>query len=33
MIVKVAQFEGGVEGVAREALSQPGRVKDTIQFD
>jgi methionyl-tRNA formyltransferase len=33
VIVKVAQFEGGVEGVAREALSQSGRVKDTIQFD
>jgi methionyl-tRNA formyltransferase len=33
VIVKVAQFEGGIEGVAREALSQSGRVKDTIQFD
>lgn len=33
VIVKVAQFEGGVENVAREALSQSGRVKDTIQFD
>ena len=33
VIVKVAQFEGGVEGIAREALSQAGRVKDTIQFD
>jgi methionyl-tRNA formyltransferase len=33
VIVKVVQFEGGVEGVAREALSQSGRVKDTIQFD
>ena len=33
VIVKVAQFEGGVEGVAREALSQSTRVKDTIQFD
>jgi methionyl-tRNA formyltransferase len=33
VIVKVAQFEGGVEGIARDALSQAGRVKDTIQFD
>ena len=33
VIVKVAQFEGGVESIAREALSQAGRVKDTIQFD
>ena len=33
VIVKVAQFEGGVEGNARDALSQAGRVKDTIQFD
>ena len=33
VIVKVAQFEGGVEGIAREALSQAGRVTDTIQFD
>ena len=33
VIVKVAQFEGGVEGIAREALSQSGRVTDTIQFD
>jgi len=33
VIVKVVQFEGGVEGVAREALSQSVRVKDTIQFD
>ena len=33
VIVKVAQFEDGVEGVAREALSQAGRVTDTIQFD
>jgi methionyl-tRNA formyltransferase len=33
VFVKVAQFEGGVEGVAREALSQSVRVKDTIQFD
>jgi methionyl-tRNA formyltransferase len=33
VIVKVVQFEGGVEGIAREALSQSGRVKDTIQFD
>ena len=33
VIVKIAQFEGGVEGIAREALCQPGRVKDTIQFD
>jgi len=33
VIVKTAQFEGGVEGVAREALSKAGRVTDTIQFD
>jgi len=33
VIVKTAQFEGGVEGVAREALSEAGRVTDTIQFD
>ena len=33
VIVKVVQFEDGVEGVAREALSQAGRVTDTIQFD
>ncbi len=33
VIVKVAQFEGGVESIAREALSQSSRVKDTIQFD
>jgi methionyl-tRNA formyltransferase len=33
VIVKVAQFEGGVEGSARDALSPAGRVKDTIQFD
>jgi methionyl-tRNA formyltransferase len=33
VIVKVAQFEGGVEGIARDALSPGERVKDTIQFD
>jgi UDP-4-amino-4-deoxy-L-arabinose formyltransferase/UDP-glucuronic acid dehydrogenase (UDP-4-keto-hexauronic acid decarboxylating) len=33
MIVKVVQFEGGVEGIARETLSPAGRVTDTIQFD
>jgi methionyl-tRNA formyltransferase len=33
VVVEVAQFEGGVESIAREALSQSGRVKDTIQFD
>ena len=33
VIVKVVQFEDGVEGIAREALSQAGRVTDTIQFD
>jgi UDP-4-amino-4-deoxy-L-arabinose formyltransferase/UDP-glucuronic acid dehydrogenase (UDP-4-keto-hexauronic acid decarboxylating) len=33
VIVKVVQFEGGIEGIAREALSQSGCVKDTIQFD
>jgi methionyl-tRNA formyltransferase len=33
VIVKVAQFEGGVEGNARDALSHAGGVTDTIQFD
>jgi methionyl-tRNA formyltransferase len=33
VIVRIAQFEGGVEGIAREALSHTARVKDTIQFD
>jgi UDP-4-amino-4-deoxy-L-arabinose formyltransferase/UDP-glucuronic acid dehydrogenase (UDP-4-keto-hexauronic acid decarboxylating) len=33
VIVKIAQFEGGVEGIALEALSEAGRVTDTIQFD
>jgi len=33
VIVKVVQFEGGVEGIAREALSSAVRVKDTIRFD
>jgi methionyl-tRNA formyltransferase len=33
LVVKLVQFEGGVESIAREALSQSGRVKDTIQFD
>jgi UDP-4-amino-4-deoxy-L-arabinose formyltransferase/UDP-glucuronic acid dehydrogenase (UDP-4-keto-hexauronic acid decarboxylating) len=33
VIVKVVQFEDGVEGIAREALSPAGRVTDTIQFD
>jgi methionyl-tRNA formyltransferase len=33
VIVKIAQFEGGVEGTAREALSETARVADTIQFD
>ncbi len=33
VIVKVAQFEGGAEGIAREALSDAARVTDTIQFD
>jgi len=33
VIVRRAQFEGGVEGAAREALSAAGRVTDTIQFD
>jgi methionyl-tRNA formyltransferase len=33
VIVKVAQFEGGVESIAREALSQSGCVADAIQFD
>jgi methionyl-tRNA formyltransferase len=33
LTVKIVQFEAGAEQVAREALSQSGRVKDTIQFD
>ncbi len=33
VIVKVVQFEGGVEGVAREALSPAGRVAHIIRFD
>src|SRR5208282_1430394 len=33
VILKIAQFEGGAEGIAREALSRIGRVKDTILFD
>ncbi len=33
VIVKIAQLEGGVEAIAREALSQSGRVTDTIHFD
>jgi len=33
VIVKVAQFEGGVEAIAREALSQSERVADTLRFD
>ncbi len=33
LVVRIAQFEGGVEGIAREALSHAARVKDTIQFD
>ncbi len=33
VIVRVAQFEGSAEGVAREALSEARRIKDTIQFD
>jgi methionyl-tRNA formyltransferase len=33
VIVKIAQFEGGAEGIAREALSEAGRVKHTILFD
>ncbi|MGA9721521.1 MAG: formyltransferase [Candidatus Binatus sp.] len=33
VIVRIAQFEDGVEGIAREALSHTARVKDTIQFD
>jgi methionyl-tRNA formyltransferase len=33
VMVKLVQFEGDVETVAREALSQAGRVTDTIQFD
>ena len=33
VVVKLAQFEGGVERIAREALSEAGRVTDTMQFD
>ena len=33
VIVQVAQFEGAIEGVAREVLSQTMRVADTIQFE
>lgn len=33
VIVTVAQFDSGAEGVAREALSQSGRIADTIQFE
>jgi len=33
VIVKIVQFEGGAEGIAREALSEAGRVKDVIVFD
>ena len=33
IILKIAQFEGGAEGIAREALSRIGRVKDIILFD
>jgi len=33
VVVKVAQFEGDVEGLAREALSETRRVTDTIQLD
>jgi methionyl-tRNA formyltransferase len=33
VIVKVAQLDGGVEAIAREALSGTARVADTIQFD
>jgi len=33
VIVKIAQFQDGVETSAREALSEAGRVTDTMQFD
>ena len=33
VILKIAQFEGGAEGIAREALSEAALVKDTILFD
>jgi methionyl-tRNA formyltransferase len=33
VIVRIARLEGGVEGVARQALSHTARLKDTIQFD
>ena len=33
VIVKRVQFEGGAEGIAREALSETARGADTIQFD
>jgi methionyl-tRNA formyltransferase len=33
VIVKRVQFEGGAEGIVREALSETARGADTIQFD
>jgi len=33
VVVKRVQFEGGAEGIAREALSETARGADTIQFD
>ena len=33
VILKIVQFEGGFEGIAREALSAAGRLEDTILFD
>ena len=33
VIVRIAQFEGGVESAAREALSEARSIKDTILFE
>ena len=33
VVVKIVQFEGGVEGAAREALSEARSIKDTILFE
>ncbi len=33
IILKIAQFEGGAEGLACDALWGPGRVKDAMLFD
>src|SRR5579862_233268 len=33
VMVRIVQLEGSAEGVAREALSAPGRIEDSILFD